>query len=151
MNTYESTRPRTFYRCTDRAMLGGVCAGLSEYFGFNLRVLRVLAVIAFFVAMPAAVIAYLALVFLIPARAGNGYEAVRPHRTTCQRRKDRRAARRAARKHAQWEAAQASTIAADEVAAQVRSKCQLLEQRLADLEKYITSSRYQLDKEFSRL
>jgi phage shock protein C len=147
MNTYESMRPRTFYRCTDRAVLGGVCAGLSEYFGFNLRVLRVLAVIAFFVAMPAAVIVYLALVFLIPARAGNGYEAARPHRTTCQRRKDRRAAR----KQAQRKAAQSSTLAADEVAAQVRSKCQVLEQRLANLEKYITSSRYQLDKEFSRL
>jgi len=147
MNTYESCRPGTFHRSADRAVLGGVCAGVADYFGLNLRVLRLLAVIAFFVAMPAAVIVYLAIVFLVPARADNGYEAARQQRAPRQSRKDRRAAQKRARR----EAAQSSTIAADEVAAEVRSKCRLLEQRLANLEKYITSSRYQLDKEFSRL
>lgn len=147
MNTYDSFRPRTFYRSADRAVLGGVCAGVADFYGLNLRVLRVLAVIAFFVAMPAAVVAYLAIVFLIPARADNGYDAAPQQRAPRQSRKDRRAARKRARR----EATEFSTVAADEVAAEVRRKCQLLEQRLASLEKYITSSRYQLDKEFSRL
>ena len=58
--TYSS---RAFYRSTDRAVLGGVCAGVADYFGFNLCVLRFLAIIAFVCAMPMAVIAYLAVVF----------------------------------------------------------------------------------------
>ena len=147
MNTYESIRPRRFYRSADQAVLGGVCAGLANHFGLNLRVLRLLAIIAFFVAMPAAVIAYLAIVYLVPARADDGYAAAPRRRAPRQSRKQRRAAR----KLAQQEAAESGTAAADEVAAQVRSRCQSLEQRLASLEKYITSSRYQLDREFSRL
>jgi hypothetical protein len=97
--------------------------------------------------MPAAVIVYLAIVFLIPARADNGYQAPQRQKAACRSRKCRRAERKRARR----EAMQPSDAAAAEVAAQVRSRCQSLEQRLVSLEKYITSSRYQLDREFSRL
>ena len=64
---YERMYERRFCRRTDRALLGGVCAGFADYFGFNLRVTRLLAVIAFVMAMPMAVITYLAIVFLVPA------------------------------------------------------------------------------------
>ena len=49
MSAYQTYTPRAFYRSADRAVLGGVCAGLADYFGFNLRVLRFLAIIAFVV------------------------------------------------------------------------------------------------------
>ncbi len=127
MSTFESVRPRSFYRRADNAMLGGVCAGLASYFGFNLRVTRILAVIAFFVAMPMAVIVYLAVVFLVPARA-IGQE-------------ERGSSRN-------W---RARRVSPEQMASEVRSKTQSLDRRLARLEKYITSRRYELDEEFRNL
>jgi len=127
MSTFESVRPRSFYRRTDNAMLGGVCAGLANYFGFNLRVTRILAVIAFFVAMPMAVIVYLAVVFLVPARAIGQEE-------------------RGSLKS--W---RARRVSPEQMASEVRSKTQSLDRRLARLEKYITSRRYELDEEFRNL
>lgn len=140
--TYSS---RAFYRSTDRAVLGGVCAGVADYFGFNLCVLRFLAIIAFVCAMPMAVIAYLAAVFLIPARSGTGQErAPRPRRKT-------RRERKFERKQARREARQQEYAVPNEAAIEVRDKCQSLDKRLAELEKHITSSRYQLDREIRNL
>ena len=127
MSTFETVRPRSFYRRADNAMLGGVCAGFASYFGFNLRVTRILAVIAFFVAMPMAVIVYLAVVFLVPARA------------IAQEKRGRSKNWRARR------------VSPEQMASEVRSKTQSLDRRLARLEKYITSRRYELDEEFRNL
>ncbi len=145
MSTDQTYTPRAFYRSADRAVLGGVCAGVADYFGFNLCVLRFLAIIAFVCAMPMAVIAYLAAVFLIPARTGTGQErAPRPRRKT-------RRERKFERKQARREARQQEYAAPNEAAIEVRTKCQSLDKRLAKLEKYITSSRYQLDREIRNL
>ena len=60
---------RSFYRSSDSSVLGGVCGGLAEYFGFNLKVTRILAVIGFLMNPPLAAVVYLAVVFLVPARS----------------------------------------------------------------------------------
>ena len=146
MNTYESYSLRTFSRSTDRALLGGVCAGFADHFGLNLRVIRLLAVIAFFVATPVAIIAYLAIVLLIPARSGTGPVAVERNDFRVSR-KDRKRARKEARR----EARRKSEAMPRERANEVRRRAQALERRLANLEKYITSPRYQLDNEFRNL
>lgn len=144
MSTSETYARRGFYRSADRAVLGGVCAGMADYFGFNLRVLRILAIIAFVVAMPMAVIAYLAAVFLIPARSGTIYERV------VVREKPAKPSRRE-RRRARKEAMRQQEAAPSEAASEVRDKCRSLDKRLADLEKHITSSRYQLDREIRNL
>jgi len=59
---------RRFVRSKDNAMVGGVCAGLAAYFGFNLRVTRLLAIIALCMAFPVTLIAYFAAVLLIPSQ-----------------------------------------------------------------------------------
>ena len=127
MNTYETVRLRAFYRRADNAMLGGVCSGIANYFGLNLRVTRFLALIAFFVAMPMAVIVYLAIVFLVPARAIGTDE------------------RRGSKN---WRARRATP---EEMTSEVQSRTRSLDRRLARLEKYITSRRYELDEEFKNL
>ena len=96
MSISEAYADRRFYRSADRALLGGVCAGVADYFGFNLRVLRLMAVIAFIFAMPFATIAYIAAVLLIPAKSsGNGSyrrRATKSHSRarSCNRRERRR-------------------------------------------------------------
>jgi len=132
MSAEASMYERRFYRRTDRALLGGVCAGFADYFGFNLRVTRLLAVIAFFVAMPMAIITYLVIVLLVPA------DSSRPVSRTD--RKRRRKSRSAPPRPAP------STTVSD-----VRRRCQSLDKRMAHLEKYVTSSRYNLDREFRNL
>ena len=52
MSKYDSISRRRFSRNRDRALVAGVCAGLADYFGFNLKVTRILAVIALLSAMP---------------------------------------------------------------------------------------------------
>ena len=75
MTTFAGTSERRLYRDADRAILGGVCAGLARYLGFNLKVTRFLAVIAFLCAMPFAIVGYLAAVFLIPSSSSRIYDA----------------------------------------------------------------------------
>ena len=128
MTTETTMADRRFYRDKDRAWLGGVCAGIADYFGFNLKVTRFLACIAFFMAMPMAVLAYFAIVLLVPAKSlRNRTEAADP------------------------EFKRALRASPQQTMNDVRRRFKSLDRRLARLEKYVTSSRYQLDQEFKRL
>jgi phage shock protein C len=123
---------RRLYRDSDRAVLGGVCAGLAKHLGFNLKVTRLLAVIAFFCAMPFAIIGYLAAVFLIPSRSSRVYEETGAKES----RKDR---------------LREEILRAKPSVNEVRERYKSMDERLAKIEKYVTSSRYKLDEEFRRL
>lgn len=147
MSATESYARRGFYRDADRAVLGGVCAGIAGYLGFNLRVLRILAIIAFIVALPMTIVAYLAAVLLIPSRSGLYFERV----VVTERGKPSRRERRRERREAKREARREREAAPRQAAREIREKCQTLDQRIADLEKHITSSRYQLDREIRNL
>jgi phage shock protein C len=139
MTAYATTSQGRFTRNADRAVLGGVCAGIADYFGFNLRVTRLLAIIAFFVAMPVTILTYIAVVLLVPAEsAGNSRKVEREIR-----RKRRRMSRRERREAVE----EAHREAADALGERARS----LDERLARVEKYVTSSRYDLDREFRNL
>lgn len=139
MTVYTSTSERRFARNADRAVLGGVCAGIADYFGFNLRATRVIFIIAFFVAMPFAALAYIAIVLLVPAESSR-------HEYVVEREVHRRR-RRMTRK----EKIQAEDEERARAADAVKQRYQALDERLARIEKYVTSSRYNLDREFRNL
>lgn len=128
VSAYDSIRSRPFYRSRDRGVIGGVCAGLADYFGFNLKVTRLLAVIALFMAMPVTLLVYFATVLLVPAERD---ERRRPNYDP----EFHRALRSSPR----------------ETLADVRRRFQSLDSRLARLERYVTSSRFDLDQEFRNL
>ena len=132
MTTFAGTREGRLYRDADRAVLGGVCAGFARYFGFNLKVTRILAVIAFLCAMPFAVIGYLAAVFLIPSSSSTTYDGARYEEI---------------RKEELREEIRRAKPTVD----QVRKRYESMDERLARIERYVTSSRYELDEEFRRL
>lgn len=141
MTVEATTSYRRFARDADRAMIGGVCAGLAGHFGFNLFVTRLLCVIAFFAAFPFMLIAYIAAVLLFPAESR--YDDIVVERVIRQRCKRRRMSRRERREAAE----EASRQAADAV----RERAKSLEERLARIERHVTSRRYQLDEEFRNL
>ncbi|MGB5510710.1 MAG: PspC domain-containing protein [Woeseiaceae bacterium] len=151
MTSYSNATARGFYRDADCAVIGGVCAGLARYFGLNLKVTRILAFIAFLTAMPFAVIGYLAAVMLIPAESGRGDDA-RETRWGLRRsgscRRARRAQRRAA-KHSVME--EPAAVATGPSLKDVKERYKSLDQRLAELEKQVTSPRFQLEQEFRKL
>ena len=132
MSTIAGTRERRLYRDADKAVLGGVCAGLARYLGFNLKVTRFLAFITFLCAMPFAVIGYLAAVFLIPTSSSRVYDE---------------AAYEELRKEELREEIRRAKPSVDEV----RRRYKSMDERLAKIEKYVTSSRYELDEKFRRL
>ncbi len=142
MTTLNADSDRRFYRDADRAVLGGVCAGLAGYLGFNLKMTRFLAFIAFLMAMPIAVIGYLAAVFLIPSASGKGFGAADLHKERRPSRRDRRKAR----KEQESTDAPKSSVAAD-----INHRCQSMDERLARLEKHVTSKRFQIEQELERL
>ena len=124
---------RRLYRDADRAIIGGVCAGLSTYFGLNLKVTRFLCVIAFLCALPFSIVAYLLAVLLIPASAAPRAAAYPDHD---ERRK---------------QALREEILRAEPTVSEIRERYRSLDERLARIEKYVTSSRYELDEEIRRL
>jgi len=128
VSKYASLPRRKFYRSRDRAMIAGVCAGLADYFGFNLKMTRVLAVISLFMAMPVTLVAYFGTVFLVPARTAADRESARDP-----------------------EFHKAVRSAPRQTLSDVRRRYQSLDSRMARLERYVTSTRFNLDQEFRKL
>ena len=132
MTGFAGTTGRRLYRDADRAILGGVCAGLATYLGFNLKVTRFLCFIAFLCAFPFAVFAYLVAVLVIPSSSSRIYDD--------ELREERRK-----------EALREEILRARPTVRDVRERYREMDARLARIERYVTSSRYKLDEEFRRL
>jgi phage shock protein C len=115
------------YRNPRRGRLFGVCAGVSEYFGFDLTATRVLVVIGALFSFPLVCIIYVVLGFLLPRKPDDGstegYDPVQ------------------------------SKVRSDphDILSDVRYRFRDLDSRLQRLEKYVTSNRFSLDREFRHL
>ena len=127
MSRYADVPRRRFYRNSSKAMVGGVCAGVADYFGFNLRVTRILAVVSLLFAFPATMLAYFATVLLVPSRPAQPVPEYDPE----------------FRKALRSDPSRTMT--------EVGRRFKKLDARLARLERYVTSPRYDLDQEFRNL
>jgi phage shock protein C len=119
--------PVRFYRDPDAGKLGGVCAGLPEYFGFDLTLTRVLTVIGMFF-FPAVFLIYLALWFLLPTKPVKLY-----------RDEDDRDFWRGVR------------VSPAETLSEVRHRFRTADAKLQRMERYVTSRNFNLDREFQDL
>lgn len=120
---------RKFYRVKDRAWFAGVCSGVAHYFGFNLKVTRILTVIGAMFLGPVALLVYIGVMFLVPSRRlpPEYLDPVDAEFLTAMR-------------------ARPVTTIGD-----VRRRYQNIESRLARLERHVTSPRYNLEQEINRL
>ena len=64
------------YRNSRRGMVFGVCAGVADYFGFDVTVTRVLFVIAAFFSFPLILVAYVLMGFLLPRKPADEPDSV---------------------------------------------------------------------------
>lgn len=131
MNTEHRMEPgliNRLYRNPRRGKLFGVCAGLAEYFGFDLTATRVLVVIGALFSFPIVCITYVLLGVLLPRKPveGPGSEVYDPVQ---------------------------HKVRSDphDMLSGVRYRFRDLDARLQRLEKYVTSNRFNLDREFRHL
>lgn len=124
----EPWRAQRFYRDTRNGKLMGVCAGIADYFGWNVTFIRILAVIALVWFNVFTLAVYLALGFLLP---------VKPERLH------------------DWDADEAYWRSVRRSAGgtfrDTRQRFRELDQRLQRMEGYVTSDRYDLDRQFRDL
>jgi phage shock protein C len=117
------------YRDTRRGFVFGVCAGIADYFAFDLTVVRVLTVLGSMFAFPVVCLTYLVLGFILPVKQYDDAAEI-PQSDPVQRK-----------------------VRSDphDMLSSVRYRARDLDARLQRLEKYVTSNRFMLDQEFQRL
>jgi phage shock protein C len=124
-----NARSNRLYRNRENGVIAGVCAGIADYFGFDLTITRVIVVLGTIFFWPFLVVVYFILALMLEPR---------PDELRRSRPEDEDLARRVrAEPHA--------TLSS------VRHRFRELDQRLQRLEKYVISDRFKLDREFEGL
>jgi phage shock protein C len=116
------------YRNPRNGLIFGVCAGLADYFGFDVTITRVVVVLAAFGFAPMVLTAYLLLALLLPKAPEEMGGEDDPHALERRIRTE---------PHGALDS--------------VRHRYRELDVRLQRLETYVTSERFQLDREFDKL
>jgi phage shock protein C len=121
--------PQRLQRDPNNKLVFGVCAGIADYFGFDLTTTRVCVAVCLVFFMPATLMVYFGLALLLPKRPYAGGGSPEPGSTLQQ----------AVRSEPH------GTLSA------VNHRFRELEVRLRRLEKYVTSPSFELDREFEAL
>lgn len=125
-----TARRTRFYLDRKNRKWSGVCAGIADYTGLDVTVVRVGAVLLTFAGgFPLTIIAYWVAAWLAPVKPHELYED-NPEQTRF------------------WQGVRASP---KRTLRDVRSKFRDLDRRLADIETYVTSSNGSLAREIERL
>jgi phage shock protein C len=66
--TFESNSPREFTLSNSQKMIGGVCGGIADYFGWDVNLVRVATVAGAVLSGSTVVLIYLAALMLMPRR-----------------------------------------------------------------------------------
>lgn len=128
MPSREPWRAQRFYRDPANGKIMGVCAGIADYFSWNLTWVRVLAVIALLWLNVITVIVYVALGMLLPIKPERPYDWDTGEEY--------------------WRSVRRS---ANATFREVRQRFREMDQRLQRMEAHVTSRRYDLDRRFRDL
>lgn len=118
---------RRFFRNKDNKRLAGVCSGIAEYFGFDTTMVRLLTIIALFLTGPIVIVVYIGIALLFPAQSLNSSD------------------------HSRDEFRRTLRSSPRDAVTDVKRALLRLDNRLARMERYVTSSRYELDRKINRL
>ena len=65
---------RPLQRSTTNRMIAGICAGIGEYTNMDPTIVRLLAVLLFFLTGPGMLVAYLVMAIIIPEATGGSQQ-----------------------------------------------------------------------------
>ena len=135
------------YRDGDRGMIAGVCAGLADFFELDVRMLRIaVAVGALF--FPSLIVVYIVLAVLLKKKSEPDRHGAAAEREQRKKKRKKRAHRRDG---AATDFESRDRVQPDATLSRVRRRFRDLDARLQRLEKYVTSERFRLDREFEGL
>ena len=124
---------KTLYRDPKNGKLGGVCAGIAEYFGAEVWIIRLLAVSAFlFSGGFLIVLAYIAAYFILdemPEQREWQQSIYKKHNV----------------KKKPWQSGQS----AQQILENINSELDQIEDDIEHMEAYVTSFAFKMDREFS--
>ena len=128
-NGYKRSNPHRLYRDKENAMLAGVCAGIAEYAGLNLKGTRIaIGLLTLFPPLTGfMIVAYIVLAIVLPVKPQNLYETQELAEF--------------------WRGV--SNAPAD-VFGSLRHRFRELNLRLERMEAYVTSKEFEIDRELSR-
>ena len=119
------TAAKRMYLDKENAKLGGVCAGVADYFGWNIKTVRILWVIATLLWPPILITAYVVMAWLLDAKPRIDYGLRSPSETSMP----------------------GDPMSPRNKFAQVKSRFDRLESRLRAMEGVVTSRSFQMDRE----
>lgn len=119
---------KKLYRNRNKGIVGGVCAGLADYFEVDRKLVRILFVVALFMTMQVALIAYIIAYFALD----NDPNSLMDEDGRLKSRFD-------------------SNFERKSVLNSVQDRFESVERRIRRLEAYVTSKRFQLRDEIDRL
>lgn len=141
------------YRDTENARIAGVCAGVANYFGIEIWLVRILTVTGFFLlAGPFVLVTYIACWFILdkkqsdlamPETSGFGQQSGKGWRNH----QETSAGTKVEVKTKAWQAGEPPKKAFHHIQRNFNEA----ERRLRAMEKYVTSREFQLNREISRL
>lgn len=125
--TRNDASPTRLYKDRENKVICGVCAGIAEYFGFDVTLTRLVAVLFLFM-FPATFIVYIGLCMLLPAKPAKLYASEQDQEF--------------------WKGVRVSPTT---TLSEVRHRFRSVEARLQRIERYVTSKNFSLDREFRDL
>lgn len=147
---------RTLYRDPENGKVAGVCSGIAQYFGIETWLVRILTVTSFFLlAGPFVFVAYVACWFIMDKKPGKTGMAAGEAlaRSVINQGKGWRNSNASNQekpievKNKIWQAGEPPKQAFHDIQLRFRRA----EERLRDVEKYVTSKEFQLNRELNRL
>ena len=145
MSTSNSTK-KMFYRDPVRGKVAGICAGIANYFGWEVWIVRIVAVTALIFMSKLTFVAYV-IAWIVVDKAPKEsapQKRVLKETTTYENTPDGRSIEIKTRV---WEAGEVPKDALKDIA----GRFQKMEHSLRDMERYVTSSEYQVRQEINKL
>ena len=142
------SKSRRLFKNPDKAKVCGVCAGIAEYFDLETWVVRLIAASFLIFSGPMAFVSYFVACFILDPKPGSksnkgcfGNEKSR-HRTTDSKDRQYKPSVKEV-----WKKGKAPT----ETLQKVEDTFSNMENKLQAIETYVTSNKYQLEKEFEKM
>jgi phage shock protein C len=135
--------------------VGGVCAGIADYFGVELWLVRIFAIIALIFAPPPTFIAYCAAWFILDPKINNVYSNGKLYESQEDILKDNPKPTKSSDadlqqmkiKQAVWQAGETPKQAL----ADIKYQFTKIQQRVVVMETYVTSPKFTIEREINRL
>lgn len=146
-----SISDRRLHRDPDRGRVAGVCAGLANYFDTSTTMVRCAAVTALIFVPQVTFFAYVLAWILLPTRADIAAASTIDPDAAQDPEMGRERARQRAFDRRLEEETEESLDDKRRIVRLARERLQRVEKRIQGLEAYVTSRRYDLDREFGKL